>query len=141
MNSWRSRIFLTLIYLSAMLSHSKLAGDLPNTPEWQGVYHGSAAFSDFFLLMCSTKILRGKLSEDMQDLCVISMTINAVGWFAYLAWISKTSYNFLIDGLSCIQFFRLLFLDAINAHYPNWHHIFFRSNTGCQDLHSQKAKR
>lgn len=140
MNSWRSRFFLGAIYILVMIVHAKFTADFPNTPGWQLVYHGSASFSDFILLFASSNILTGRLSNDMQDLCLTSMFINAIGWFAYLAWISSTPYNFLINGLSCVQFFRLFIVDAINDHSHTWRNVFRWHHPIGKGLYNEKAE-
>lgn len=50
---------------------------------WMFAYHGSAALCDLFLLACSAKFFKGRLSIDMQILCLLCILVNGFGYFAY----------------------------------------------------------
>lgn len=72
------------------------------------MYHGSAALFDLMLLICASSVLYGRLADDMQQLCLLSMAVNAVGWFLYLAWNPPSFYNSAIGILGYVQLARLI---------------------------------
>lgn len=116
MNGWRSRLMIGLAMVAAMLIHSNLVSHLPNTPEGMLAAHGSAALFDLILILCIPRLSFGRLCDDMQILCLVSMCANFIGWIAYIHYLSPVFYNTFQLGLSLVQGIRLLITDGDNAH-------------------------
>lgn len=116
MNNWRSRLMTAVVLGCAMWVHSSITSALPNDPLGMLAFHGSAALFDFFLIICMPQLVEGRLCDDMQVLCLVSMCANFIGWIAYMAYLSPVFYNAFQLGLSLVQGFRLLITDGDNAH-------------------------
>lgn len=111
MNGWRSRLKLALLMALVMWLHSLVMADVPNTDEGMAMFHGSAAALDFAILWCAPRFTAGRLCDDMQTLCLVSVIANYVGWIAYTAYAPPIFYNTFMWGLSYVQFGRLLLVD------------------------------
>lgn len=108
LNGWKARLLFGCAIWLADISHHNLVLNVSNTPEGMLVYHGSAALFDLALLICASSVLYGRLADDMQRLCWLSMAVNATGWFLYLAWQTPNFYNSAIEVLGYVQLARLL---------------------------------
>ena len=141
MNTWRSRLLLGLLFYSVGWAHDEIAYPWPNTREWMLAYHGSAAVCDFALMVCSAKLLTGRLSFDMQVLCWASIVVNFLGWIAYLAHSPPALYDALMLGVIYAQYIRLLFTGTINGYVHSWRSFLRQSHLGRPGLHHESEKR
>lgn len=112
MNGWRSRLLLGLLFYSVGWAHDEIAYPWPNTREWMLAYHGSASMLDLLLLFACGKLASGKLCDDMQVFCLLSIIINFSGWILYLAYVPPATYNLLMAAVTYVQFIRLLLVDS-----------------------------
>lgn len=102
------------------------------------MYHGTAALADLILLACAPTVLHGKLADDMQKLCLLSIGTNAIGWFMYLAYIPPNFYNSAIGILGYVQFARLLTMGLYGTDRVGGA-LFHGHVIGRTKLHYQKA--
>ena len=103
------------------------------------MYHGGAALFDFVTLVISAHLLVGRLSDEMQSLCLIAMCVNAVGWILYLAWIPALVYNSALIGVSHVQYLRLLLGDHNGVDSIRSHMVRGTAPWGAK-LHNEKAQ-
>ena len=115
MNGYRSRISLLIIFAIAAWIHTQVTLSLPNTPEAMIVYHGSAGAVDWFLLYSAPRLISGRLCDDIQASCIASIIINFAGFCAYMAYAPPDIYNYLIAGVSYVQYLRLLYVGRYDA--------------------------
>lgn len=106
-NGWESRLVYGFALWLANIAHPALVSDISNTPAGMLVYHGTAAWIDLMLLACASSVLYGRLADDIQNLCMLSMAVNAAGWFLYLAYAPPITYNYAIGVLGYVQLARL----------------------------------
>lgn len=111
MNGWRSRVQLALTMALAMLIHSMVMADVPNTDEGMLQFHLSAAAVDLLLLYSAPRFIAGRLCRDVQTLCLVSIVANFVGWIAYVAYAPPIFYNIFMWSLAYVQFGRILLVD------------------------------
>lgn len=109
-NSWQARLLFCFALWIANIAHGGLVADVSNTPEGMLVYHGSAAMVDMLLLFCAPSLLSGRLCDDLQTLCLVSMVINFVGWLAYMNWVGPELYNWFILACGYTQWARLIYV-------------------------------
>lgn len=112
MNRWRSRIVLILALMALVQIHAAITAALPNTPLGMLLFHGSAGLGDLFLIYCAPTILSGPLCDDTQNLCLISIVANFIGWLLYMAYVPPEFFNSFMWGLGCVQCVRLLIVDG-----------------------------
>ncbi len=137
---WKARLMFGFALWLAGVAHHNLAADVSNTPVGMFIYHGSAAATDFLLLICASFALSGRLSDDMQNLCLLSMTVNFCGWLLYLAYAPPNSYNNAILGVTYVQFARLIPIGPYG--FDRARECNFRGNDlGSTQLHHEKAQR
>jgi len=117
MNGWRSRISLILIFVISSWIHAHATASLPNNPEALDLYHGSASAVDWLLLFSAPMLISGRLCDDIQASCIASVIINFAGFCAYMAYAPPDVYNHLIEGLSYVQYLRLLYVGRYDADY------------------------
>lgn len=67
---------------------------------------------DLALLAVCGKMTSGKLCDDMQVFCLLSIIINFIGWILYLAPAPPATYNLLMAVVTYVQFIRLLLVDS-----------------------------
>lgn len=115
MNTWRSRLAFALLLWCAMQIHTMATVSLPNNPAGMTVFHGSAALLDLLLLYCAPAMMRGRVCDDIQTLCLLSIAGNALGWLAYLAYAPPEIYDIAMWCLSIVQWGRLLFAETGDA--------------------------
>ena len=108
MNGWRSRVSLALVIALVMKVHFEVMGDVPNTDEGMALFHVSAMLCDLAILWCAPRFVAGRLRDDTQTLCLVSVVANLVGWKAYTAYAPPIYYDTFMWGLSYVQFGRLL---------------------------------
>ena len=111
-NSVTARLIICLALWFSGVAHLNLVGQVENTPEGMLIYHGSAALVDLLLLVCMSSALKGRLVDDMEILCLVSIVTNSVGWILYMAYSSPIVYNNILLGVSCAQYLRLLLGDS-----------------------------
>lgn len=111
MNDWRSRLYVAIILIAVMQFHSIITESWDNTLFLMTMFHGSAATFDLLILYSVSKLISGRLRDDMQTLCLVSIVINFIGWIAYLAYAPPVFYNITMWGLTYVQFGRLLYVD------------------------------
>lgn len=137
--SWKARLLYGCALWAADIVHHNLVAGVSNTPEGMLIYHGSAAATDFLLLVCAAHHLKGRLSTDMQMLCWFSMVANFCGWLLYLAYAPPLTYDIAIKVLGYGQFLRLIL--AVNDADPvGLHLVRGRSFIGAQ-LHYREANK
>ena len=110
-NSWQARLFFGLAIWVANIVHHDLVADVSNTPEGMFVYHFSAAATDCLLLVSAASALCGRLCDDIETLCLVSMVVNFLGFLAYMAYAPPEPYNYAIGVLGYVQYARLLMVD------------------------------
>lgn len=108
MNGWRSRLMVLAVLLLAPWLHSQVMADVPNTDEGMALFHAGAAAVDYLILCCAPRFISGRLCDDTQTLCIVSVIANCVGFYAYTAYASPIYYNTFMWGLSYVQWARLL---------------------------------
>ena len=126
MNHWRSRVLTGLLFWLSMRVHSEALAFLPNTPGGMLAFHFSAAMVDFFLLVSVSGLVSGRLCDDMEALCWLSMIVNFFGFIAYLAYASPVFYNAVMWGITYVQWARLLVADRYDSDCIGRH--FFRGH-------------
>jgi hypothetical protein len=117
MNGWRSRLLLIVAFFLAAKVHDWIMLGCSNTPEMMAVYHGSAGAVDLFLLYLAQHRITGRLCDHIQASCIASVVINFVGYRLYMAYSPPDIYNYLIAGLSYVQYLRLLHVGRHDADY------------------------
>lgn len=84
------------------------------------MYHGSAAAADMFLIYAAAEILRGELGYKIQCLNLASMIANALGYFAYMHYVSHWFYDITMWGLCAILVYKLIRGDSnATCHFSN----------------------
>lgn len=111
-NGWKARLNIGLALWITAYAHQKIAADVSNTPEGMLIYHGSAALFDLMALVISAHLLAGRLSDDMQSLCLIAIFVNSAGWFLYMAYAPPRCYQIALLGVNYGQCLRLLIGDS-----------------------------
>jgi len=111
MNLLRFRVLFALIGWLAWYVHMYVTATLPNTPEGMLLFHGSAAAVDLFLVYSAPRLLEGKLCDDIQTLCLVSIVGNALGWALYLAYLPPVFYDTFMGMLCYVQLARLFMVD------------------------------
>ena len=111
MNTWRNRIATGLLFWLVMQVHSETTAAVPNTPAGMLLFHWSAAFADYVLMLSLPSLVDGRLCDDLEILCLASMVVNFLGFIAYLAYASPVFYNVFMWGLAYVQWGRLLLTD------------------------------
>ncbi len=121
MISWRSRIATGVLFYAVMMMHELSTSSLPNTPAGMLMFHGSAALVDLILLCAVPVLLTGRLCDDLETLCLVSMVVNFLGFLAYLAYAPPAFFNWFMWGLAYVQWGRLLLVDGDDADYLGLH--------------------
>ncbi len=111
LNSWQARLTFGLALWVANIVHHDLVAGVENTPEGMFLYHFSAAATDFMLLVSASSALTGRLCDDLETLCLVSMVVNFLGFLAYMAYAPPITYNYAIGVLGYVQYARLLLVD------------------------------
>lgn len=141
MNSWLHRLLVGLLFWLTSDTYLSVTASLPNDPIGMFVFHGGAAFFDFLLLIFASHLLKGKLSDDMQTLCLVSIVFNFVGWNAYVAYAPPIVYNTMMWGLGYVQYARLILGDRYDDFARLLGNGVVRSNYSRRPkLHAEKAK-
>lgn len=108
MNDWRSRLAVLAIMLALPQVHAIVLADVPNTDEGMALFHVSAMLCDLVILWCAPRFISGRLCDDTQTLCLVSVIANYVGYRAYVAYAPPIYYDTFMWGLSYVQWARLL---------------------------------
>lgn len=137
MNGWRIRLLVLLLFYVVGQVHDEVAAPWPNTRAWMFAYHGSAALCDLFLLACSARFFKGRLSFDMQILCLLCILVNGFGYFAYRYYWPAAPYNMAMTSLIFLQFVRLLILDRHD--FDTLRNLFRGSSVRRPQHHSGKG--
>lgn len=140
MNSWRKRAATAVLFAAFMLGHSWLTSGTPNTEHGLLVFHGSAFAAEAVVMVLCPLLLEGRLCSHMQYSCFASMTLNAVGWAAYMLYLPGSFYNWAAWTLTAAQFIRLTLPDAFNGLFSIWKPVFRRGSPMGKALPSPKAK-
>jgi hypothetical protein len=135
----KSRLLYGLALWASGAAHSLVVGGIENTPVGLFVYHMSAAMVDYWLLICAAYSLSGRLSTDMQNLCLFSMIINFIGWVLYMAYAPPFSYNTAIMALGYVQYIRLI-TTGIYGPDRAGDYLFRGHDSICSKLHYEKAQ-
>jgi len=117
MNSWRSRALFGAVSLAVALLHALATADVSNTDFGMFVFHGSAAACELFLILLCPNLLAGRVCDDMETLCIVSIVANALGWGLYLAYAPPVFFDTFTWGLSYVQVIRLSTPDRNDADY------------------------
>jgi len=117
MNGWRSRLLLIAAFFLAAKVHDLIMLGCANTPQMMAIYHGSAGAVDLLLLYVAQHHISGRLCDHIQASCIASVIINFVGYRLYMAYSPPDFYNYLIAGLSYVQYLRLLYVGRHDADY------------------------
>lgn len=139
MNSISARLLVGLALWLANIAHHALVVDVANTPGGMLVYHATALAFDYALLIACAVMLDGKLSDDMQTLCLMSMIVNFSGWLLYLAYAPPVPYNYAIGVLGYVQYARLLLGD--HDAYRMGRDLVHRRDSLGPKFHSKEANR
>jgi len=98
--------------------------DVENTSAGMLLFHGSAALADLLLIYAIPAIVVGRLCDDMQTLCLVSIIVNFLGWIAYMAYAPPSIFNAMSWGLCYVQLARLFIPGGSDAdrigHYLVW---------------------
>lgn len=121
MNTWLDRVLTALLFGATMWLHEVCLDGKPNTPLGLLIFHGSAAAVDLALLRSVPFLLKGKLCDDMELLCWLSIAVNFMGWILYMAYAPPYFYNTIQWLLSVIQWGRLLIVDGNNVNRMGLH--------------------
>ncbi len=111
MNHWRNRLCTGLLLLLTMLVHGEATSGVPNTPGGMFLFHFSAALVDFFIIASLPGFVEGRLCDDLEMLCLVSMVANFIGFVAYMTYFSPFFYNAFMWSLAYAQLGRLFFTD------------------------------
>lgn len=137
---WKHRLFYGLAMWTTGLLHHALVRDVANTPAGMFAYHFSACMVDAALLVLATHVLAGRLADDMRVLCLLSMAVNAVGWFLYLAYAPPIPYDYAIGALGYVQYLRLITRGIYGSDRAGGY--LFRGHDPVRpQLHPEKAQR
>lgn len=110
-NHWRNRVVVACVFIVASQVYEHVTASIPNTDLGMLLYHGSAATVEWVLFLSLPWLLTGKLLYDMQDLSIVCMGINALGWALYMAEQPPLMNDSLIGVLAYVQLWRLLMGD------------------------------
>lgn len=132
-------IYALALWLTGVVHHN-LVQNVSNTPEGMFIYHASAAATDYLLLMCASSVLYGRLADDMQHMCLLSMVINFIGWVLYMAYAPPNTYDLAIGILSYVQYARLINLGIYGTDRVG-ESVFRGHDLISQKLHFEKAQR
>ena len=114
-NTWGQRLAMLIVLLGTLALHAYCLAGKPNTSLGMLGFHISAALVDLLLIRCAPILLSGKLLDDMQILCWLSIVVNLAGWLFYMAYAPPFFYNTAQWILSVIQWGRLFIPDDKNA--------------------------
>lgn len=115
MNTWRDRLLVGLILLLVQQAHADINEPLPNTQFWALIFYGTAGALEALIALSIPKVLNGSLCDDMQNLAIICISMDAIGFMAYSNGIQTLYYNTAMWVLSCSQWVRLIFVDSDHA--------------------------
>lgn len=138
LNGLSARLLAGLVLFLIPIAHHEIFGGVPNSPVGMLVHHGTAALADFFLMLSAGLILSGELCEDMEMLCLASITANFLGWIFYLSYFPPTIYTSFIAGIGYMQYIVLLLVDKDDAGTIG-DRVVYQHNSVCQKLHTQEA--
>lgn len=141
MNTWRHRLLVGLLFWLIFRFYLVITEPLPNSSVGMFVFHIGAAFIDFMLLICANHLLNGKLSDDMQTLCYVSIVFNFLGWILYMAYAPPIFYNGLMGVLSYVQYLRLIMGDRhVDFARLLGNGVVRSNNLSRPKLHTEKAE-
>lgn len=106
---------MCLLLIVAQQGHAVLTSGVSNTVGGMLLFHGSAALCDAALLCCAPRLLSGRLCDDLETLCLVSMVGNALGWALYLAYAPPVLFNVFMTGLGYVQAIRLFYVGRDDA--------------------------
>ena len=117
MNGWRSRFLLIAVFMATAEIHAKvmIALALPPTDEAGALFFGTAAAVDWLLLYSAPRLISGRLCDDIQTSCIVSMIVNFAGFCGYMAYTPPLLYYMAIKGVTYVQYLRLLFVGRYDA--------------------------
>ena len=116
-NTMQKRLFALAVFITALYLHAYCMGGVENTPMGMLTFHGSAGLVDLFLIYAIPFLLKEKLCDDIQKLCLFDIALNFGGWLLYMAYAPPVIYDTLSWTLTFIQWGRLLVTDENNANY------------------------
>jgi len=119
MNGWRARLTVGGLFFAASELHALVMKSLhlPPTDEAGALFFLTAATVDWLLLYCSPQLISGRLCDDIQTSCIVSIVVNCAGLFLYLADTPPAMYYLLMKGLAYGQYLRLLYVGRYDADY------------------------
>lgn len=129
MNPWRSRLCLGVLFGLVMAAHAALMRFKPHGEWGMTLFYASAAFFDWFLFRICPRLVRGRLCDNMQWLCILSMFGNALGWGLYMNYAPPMYYYGYMWALTGVQALRLLITDD-DATTLIWGGLFRRHPLG-----------
>ncbi len=138
LNSWKARLTYGLVIWLSGVAHHTIVSGISNTPVGLFLYHMMAAVTDYMLLLCVPSLLSGRVAECMQQLCLMSMTINFAGWVLYMAYAPPFTYNYAIALTGYVQY-AILFTVGIHGLNSAWQRLLCGANPVGPKLYNQKA--
>jgi len=105
---WRRRLLIALLICAGFVTHAYILRDIPNSPEWMLVFHGTAAAFDLLILFCARFFLNSDIRTDFEILSLLSVLGNFLGWIAYLLYYSPIYYDNGMYFLAIITALRLI---------------------------------
>jgi hypothetical protein len=132
---WFDRITIGVIIWVIQSAHQHAVQGVENTPFGMLLYHGFASLADFAIIVVVANCLKGKLSFHLQCLNLCAMVANAIGWFAYLAYLPPDLYNTTIAGLGYVQFLRIIWISRDDPDYP-WTRVVRDNYPGRHQLYT-----
>jgi len=109
MNTWQRRLLAGAAFWAVANIHAATV-IVPNTVAGMLMYHGSAAMVDLACIWIASVSLRDSLRDDIQIILFASMVTNALGWIAYICYISPQYYDVAIAALALAQYARLIWV-------------------------------
>lgn len=140
MNGWQSRATMLALFIGALALHAYCLSEVPNTPIGMLWFHFSAAGIDLALLLSAPRLLKDKLLDDTQHLCLWSIAVNCVGWILYMVYAPPYVYNNAQYLLCVAQWGRLFIADdgftvntmgwsAVCRHIHDWQKFYLGKKT------------
>lgn len=137
---WQSRIFAALATVIIGEVHERSFGNPESTRLAVTVYLSTSALFNAFALLCYTRIVRGKLSSDLQHLAYGAIILNFMAWVTYMFNMSPQVVNIMTSAVTYGTFTRLLWVSDGDIDVGGWRDLLHRSNNWLKGLHFKEAK-
>jgi hypothetical protein len=104
------------------------------------LYLGTSALFNAIAILCYDRILRGKLSSDLQHLAYGAIILNFLAWVTYMFNMSPQVVNIMTSAVTYGTFTRLLWVSDGDTDVGWWRDILRRAANWLKSLHFKEAQ-